>query len=117
MNIDPDTVFTALAHPLRLRALLLLEQERELCVCELTHALGVAQPMISRHLAQLRQAGLVQDRRQGLWIYYRLHDGLPEWARQVLTATVQGMAGQSPYRDDRAALAAMPNRPATACCA
>lgn len=117
MNIQPDTVFTALAHPLRLRALLLLEQESELCVCELTHALGVAQPMISRHLAQLRQAGLVQDRRQGLWIYYRLHDGLPEWARQVLAATTQGMAGQSPYTDDRATLAAMPNRPGTACCA
>ncbi|MDZ7802703.1 metalloregulator ArsR/SmtB family transcription factor [Thiohalophilus sp.] len=116
MSIDADTLFNALAHPLRLRALLLLQQEGELCVCELTHALGVSQPMISRHLAQLRQAGVVSDRRRGLWVYYRLHDALPEWAQQVLTATSEGIAGQGIYAADRAALAAMPDRPEIACC-
>ena len=74
-----DTVFAILAHPLRLRALLLLQQKGELCVCELTHALGVSKPMTSRHLAQLRWDGLVSDRRQDLWGYYRLHDTLYEW--------------------------------------
>jgi ArsR family transcriptional regulator len=117
MNMIANTVFTALAHPLRLRALLLLQQEGELCVCELTHALGVSQPMISRHLAQLRRDGLVSDRRQGLWVYYRLHDALPEWTRQVLADTADGVAGQAPYADDRAALSVMPNRPGSACCA
>jgi ArsR family transcriptional regulator len=117
MTTDADTMFTALAHPLRLRALLLMQQEGELCVCELTHALGVSQPMISRHLAQLREGGVVSDRRQGLWVYYRLHDALPGWARQVLAATAEGVAGQVPYADDRAALSAMPNRPGAACCA
>jgi ArsR family transcriptional regulator len=117
MNISADVLFTALAHPLRLRALLLLQQEGELCVCELTHALGASQPMISRHLAQMRQNGLVSDRRQGLWVYYRLHDALPEWARQVLAGTAEGVAGRAPYADDRAALSAMPNRPGAACCA
>jgi len=117
MMIDADSLFSALAHPLRLRALLLLQQEGELCVCELTHVLDVSQPMISRHLAQLRQAGLVSDRRQGLWVYYRLHPALPEWVQQVLAVTAEGVAGQTPYTDDRAALAAMPNRPGTACCA
>ena len=67
MNIPADTVFTALAHPLRLRALLLLHEEGELYVCELTHVLDVSQPMISRHLAQLRRNGLVNDCRQGQW--------------------------------------------------
>jgi len=117
MNITADTVFTALAHPLRLRALLLLHEESELCVCELTHALDVSQPMISRHLAQLRRDGLVSDRRQGLWVYYRLHDALPAWARQVLADTAAGVADQTPYADDRAALSVMPNRPGSACCA
>ncbi|MFN2286748.1 MAG: ArsR/SmtB family transcription factor [Chromatocurvus sp.] len=112
----PDTLFTALAHPLRLRTLLLLWQEGELCVCEMAHALGVSQPMLSRHLAQLRQGGLVCDRRRGLWVYYRLDDALPDWARQVLATTAQGVAAQAPFPDDRAALAAMPNRPATADC-
>lgn len=117
MKFDADTLFSALAHPLRLRALLLLQQEGELCVCELTHVLAVSQPMISRHLAQLRQTGLVSDRRQGLWVYYRLHADLPEWAQQVLAVTAEGVAGQTPYADDRASLAAMPNRPGRACCA
>jgi ArsR family transcriptional regulator len=116
MNINADTVFTTLAHPLRLRALLLLHQESELCVCELTHALGVSQPMISRHLAQMRQNGLVSDRRQGLWVYYRLHDALPGWARQVIADTAAGVAGEAPYADDRAALSVMSNRPEKACC-
>ncbi|SCZ67539.1 ArsR/SmtB family transcription factor [Thiohalomonas denitrificans] len=116
MNIDADTFFAALAHPLRLRALLLLHQEGELCVCELTYALGVSQPMISRHLGHLRQGGLVSDRRQGLWVYYCLAADLPKWSRQVLAATAKGLAGQAPYNEDRAALASMPNRPGSACC-
>lgn len=117
MNITADTVFTTLAHPLRLRALLLLYQEGELCVCELTHALGVSQPMISRHLAQMRQNGLVSDRRHGLWVYYRLYDALPDWAEQVLAHTADGVANETPYADDHAALSVMPNRPGSACCA
>lgn len=117
MTISTDTVFTALTHPLRLRTLLLLQQEGELCVCELIHALGVSQPMISRHLAQLRQGGLVEDRRQGQWIYYRLHDALPNWVQQVLNATAEGVANESPFAEDRAALTSMPNRPGAACCA
>ena len=117
MNITADSVFSALSHPLRLRALLLLHEEGDLCVCELTHALGASQPMISRHLAQLRRDGLVSDRRQGLWVYYRLHDELPTWVRQVLRDTAKGVAGEAPYADDRAALASMPNRPDRTCCA
>jgi ArsR family transcriptional regulator len=116
MHLTADSFFTALAHPLRLRALLLIRQEGEVCVCELTHCFGVAQPLVSRHLAQLREAGLVLDRREGVWIHYRLHPDLPAWAAQVLAATAEGLAGSSPHRDDRAVLAAMPNRP-TRCCA
>ncbi|MFO8026005.1 metalloregulator ArsR/SmtB family transcription factor [Thiohalophilus sp.] len=117
MSLEAESFYAALAHPLRLRALLLLQQEGELCVCELTHALGVSQPMISRHLAQLRQSGVVGDRRQGLWVYYRLHEALPAWASQVLAATADGVADQSPYDDDRQALAGMVDRPGNACCA
>lgn len=116
MKFTPETLFTALAHPLRLRMLLLLQQEGELCVCELTHTLDVSQPMISRHLALLRLGGLVSDRRQGLWVYYRLDNVLPEWAQQVLQATAEGVAGQAPYADDRRVLSLMPNRPGAACC-
>jgi len=117
MNLNPDAFFSALAHPLRLRALLLLLTEGELCVCELTHALDASQPMVSRHLAQLRAAGIADDRRQGLWIYYRLHPELPDWARSALDATAAGLADDSPFAADRAALEGMPDRPGTRCCA
>ncbi len=117
MNINTEQFFNALSHPLRLRSLLLMQSEGELCVCELMHALGVSQPMISRHLAHLREWQIVSDRRQGLWVYYRLNDAMPEWIKQVLTATSEGVVTQSPYSEDRNALTEMPNRPSAACCA
>lgn len=117
MKILTDVFFAALAHPLRLRVFMLLQQEGELCVCELTHALKVSQPMVSRHLAQLRDMGLVADRRQGQWIYYRLSPELPEWACQVLADTLKGIAKDTPFAEDRKLLKSMPNRPGVSCCA
>jgi len=101
----------------RLRSLMLMLAEGELCVCELTHALGLSQPKISRHLAQLRQVGLVQDRRAGQWIHYRLHDELPEWALAVLEAVSQSTGTSQPYVQDHLMLKDMPNRPGASCCA
>lgn len=116
MSISAEAFFAALAHDLRLRLLVLLQQEGELCVCELTHAMGAAQPTVSRHLAELRRIGLVSGRRQGQWIYYRIHPDLPEWARRVIAATVLGIGAQSPHTEDRAALETMSDRPASRCC-
>lgn len=110
-------VFSALAHSTRLRCLLLLLAHDELCVCELTHAIGAAQPNISRHLAQLREAGLVTDRREGLWIHYRINPELPQWTRNVLRETVLGVKRMAPYVDDLTALKSMPNRPGAPRCA
>ena len=114
--ISADAFFSSLANKLRLRLVILLQQEGELCVCELTHAVGAAQPTVSRHLAELRRAGLVAGRRQGLWIYYRLHPELPDWAKRVIAATVLGVAVQAPYTEDRRALETMSGRPALNCC-
>lgn len=94
-----------------------MQQEGELCVCELTHALDLSQPKVSRHLATLRDAGVVSDRRQGQWVYYRIHPDLPAWASQVIDTTAGEVAGLSPFRDDLASLRDMPNRPGAACCA
>jgi ArsR family transcriptional regulator len=115
--ITPPDFFAALANDTRLRSLILLSRQPELCVCELTHALGLSQPHISRHLAQLREAGLVSDRREGVWVYYRINRELPAWALHVLEQTAAGVASGAPFRDDAAALAEMPNRPGAARCA
>ena len=117
MVLNPDSLFSALANEIRLRCLLLLQQQGELCVCELTHALGLSQPMVSRHLAVLRDAGIVTDRRAAIWIYYSLNPALPDWARQVLAETARGAGDQQPYQADLACLRAMPNRPGAPCCA
>ncbi|WP_209262518.1 metalloregulator ArsR/SmtB family transcription factor [Thiorhodococcus minor] len=117
MTITPSTLFAALAHDIRLRCLMLLLRHDELCVCELTHATGAAQPHVSRHLAQLRELGLVADRRAGLWVHYRIHPELPAWVVAVLRETAAGVADQAPFTDDDQALSTMPNRPSAARCA
>lgn len=115
--MTPEQVFRAMSDLTRLRCLMLMQAEGELCVCELTHALDEIQPKISRHLAILRDSGIVSDRRQGQWIYYRIQADLPGWTQQVLAAGLEGARAQMPYCKDRERLSAMPNRPSNACCA
>ena len=86
--ITPTEVFKSLADETRVRAILLIAEQGELCVCELMCALGDSQPKISRHLAQLRSNGLLLDRRQGQWVYYRLNPSLPEWVQVMLRSAV-----------------------------
>jgi ArsR family transcriptional regulator len=87
--MSPVQFYKCLADETRLRCLLLIQQEGELCVCELTEALQEIQPKVSRHLAQLRKCGLLSDRRQGQWIFYQLNPILPEWATQVLSLSAE----------------------------
>jgi ArsR family transcriptional regulator, arsenate/arsenite/antimonite-responsive transcriptional repressor len=89
LMLDPVAFFKSLADDTRLRMLLLICREQELCVCELTAALDLSQPKVSRHLAQLRKVGLLLDRRQGQWVYYRLHNELAGWARTVIELSLQ----------------------------
>ncbi|OQX06575.1 MAG: transcriptional regulator [Thiothrix lacustris] len=96
-----ETFTKALADQTRLRILLLLVGKEELCVCELTQALELAQPKISRHLAVLRESGLLLDRKAGLWVYYRLHPELPCWALDVLENLRLGSEGEAPFHADR----------------
>lgn len=117
MNIKPTEVFSTLSHETRLRCVLLLLQHKELCVCELTHAIGAAQPHISRHLAHLRGTGLILDRREGLWIHYRINPELPAWVLSLIAETSHGVRDQTPYKDDHATLVEMPNRPGAPRCA
>jgi len=109
VSISSEHLFAALSHPLRLRLLLLLQHAagQKLCVRDLSQALGTSQPMISRHLAQLRQWGLVCNRRQGLWIYYRLQDDLPGWIRKILAAAAEGFAEETLYDGDFSTLTAV----------
>jgi len=91
-------LFKALADETRLRILNLIVH-REICVCQIVEALRLGQSKVSRHLAHLRNAGLVNDRREGLWIYYslapprgRLHEQVVEWLQGVKDEVPMGPA-------------------------
>ena len=80
-------VFKALSDPTRLRILGLL-LTGEVCVCHIYETLRISQPKASRHLAYLRAAGLVDARRDGLWMHYRL-SGLPDPILQSISEMVR----------------------------
>lgn len=87
--VSPDKFFKCMADETRLICLMLITQEKELCVCELTEALAASQPKVSRHLAQLRDCGLLKDRREGKWVFYSLHHDLPLWVTETITLVAQ----------------------------
>ena len=100
MNLNNETFFKMLSDNTRLRALMLMQRMGELCVCELTHALSLSQPKISRHLAQLREYKIVETRREGQWMYYQINPELPEWALSVLQQTLSGIGESEQFYDD-----------------
>ncbi|MEY2221105.1 metalloregulator ArsR/SmtB family transcription factor [Klebsiella variicola] len=87
MSLLPLQLFKNLADETRLGIVLLLKARGELCVCDLCTALAQSQPKISRHLAMLRESGLLLDRKQGKWVHYRLSPQMPAWAAQVIEQT------------------------------
>lgn len=114
--LNPAAVFKCLSDETRARATLLIAREGELCVCELVCALDDSQPKISRHLAQLRACGLLLDRRQGQWVYYKLNPELPAWVHTVLQTTLE--ANSDWLQGDSKRLHNMDDRPerVAACC-
>lgn len=85
------TLFKALGDETRLRMLWLLLNHRELCVCDFMEVLGVTQSKASRHLRNLFHAGLVSDRREGLWVYYSLRRFEAGLVRSSLRAIKAGL--------------------------
>lgn len=79
-------IFKALSDPTRIRIISLLQSGGELCVCDLMEALGLPQSTVSRHLAYLRNADLVDDERRGVWMYYRLPEETGQLTTKVLGA-------------------------------
>jgi ArsR family transcriptional regulator, arsenate/arsenite/antimonite-responsive transcriptional repressor len=82
-----EQLFKAMADQTRLRILALLAGG-EVCVCDIHETLRIPQPRASRHLAYLRRTGLVLDRKEGLWVYYRLADPDDPVLQTLLTAVV-----------------------------
>lgn len=79
---DELKLFKALSNETRLRIMVLLSQ-RELCVCHLEWALKLTQAKISRHLTVLKNANLVKDKREGLWVFYSLSKAKNELEKAI----------------------------------
>jgi ArsR family transcriptional regulator, arsenate/arsenite/antimonite-responsive transcriptional repressor len=113
--MTPESLFAVLSDPTRLRAVMLLQSAGEICVCEFTHAMGESQPKVSRHLAFMRDAGLVKARRQGTWMHYRLDLTATPWVEDIITATHNKIFDQLTFRNDLRKLKQMKRRPERAC--
>ena len=118
-----ETVFKALADKTRLRILALLGDD-EVCVCHIHDTFGLPQPTVSRHLAYLRRTKLVDARRDGVWIHYRVSQALDPVVRAVLDSAVHALTHVPTANKDRkqfqkafGAGRASEARPAVPCCA
>jgi ArsR family transcriptional regulator len=99
-NAGPAFVFKTLSDPTRLRLLNLLACG-ETCVCELTDTLRVVQPKVSRHLAHLKRAGLVEARREGKWMHYRWATHGDPLVRHVLAGLREWMEKDDQMNGER----------------
>lgn len=86
MNIDQlASQFKALSEPVRLRILYLLLEHDEVCVCDLVQSLSLTQSVVSRHLAYLKNNQLIESRREGTWVYYKIKNSQIDITEQLLT--------------------------------
>jgi ArsR family transcriptional regulator len=96
-------LFRALGDETRMRIVALLSHG-ELCVCHIETALELPQPKASRHLGVLKNAGVVEARRNGSWVYYRLAPQRDEPCRRQLEAVITGYASSQTMKRDLARL-------------
>jgi len=102
---QPAKIFKALGDETRLRLVsLLLQTDKEVCVCEMVDALELPQYQISRHLTILKNAGLLQPSRKGTWVYYRLDYEASPFLHDLLKMLGRHLK-QRTFRDDAAKLA------------
>ena len=95
-----EDVFKALADKTRLRILGLLGNN-EVCVCHIHDTLSLPQPTVSRHLAYLRRSGLVDTRRDGVWMHYKISQSLDPVIRAVVAAAVDALKKVPAATQDR----------------
>ena len=94
-------IFKALGDETRLRIMALLVDGRELCVCDIMAALELPQSTVSRHLSYLRNSGLVDDRRHGVWMYYTINRERLEHAATIFDLLTTMLSELDQAAEDR----------------
>jgi len=104
----------ALSDPIRLRIIILLQAEGELCVCDLMAVLGLPQSTVSRHLAYLKRSCWVDTRREGVWMYYSLSRESCTICKEMLQTLKRHASILPDAESDRTVLATfLKNKPST----
>ena len=104
LDVQPlARLFRALGDPTRVRIVALLVHG-ELCVCHLETALGLTQPNASRQLGILKAAGVVDSRREGTWVYYKVSTQAHATVARVLAVLTKAFGAETTIRADHARL-------------
>jgi ArsR family transcriptional regulator, arsenate/arsenite/antimonite-responsive transcriptional repressor len=99
-DVEMERFFRALADRTRLRLINMIADD-DVCVCFFVEILGLSQPVISRHLAYLRRAGLVRARREGKWMHYRIVQPADLHAAEVLAGVRNWLASDPEMQRER----------------
>ena len=105
--LDTTSLFAVLNSETRQRILRLLATNGEMCVCEVVDVLGIGQPSVSKAFGTLKSGGLVIDRREANWTWYRLSPDQPPWVAQVMQATLDQLGTSALCRRDQAGFEAL----------
>ena len=112
-RLTMDDFFKVLADETRLRCLAIIFEHREVCVCELIHALKLPQSKISRHLSIMKLNNIVNQRRQGQWVLYSMHPELSAFKKSIIQTTIKELKKQDRFIKDNKKLIEMCDRPET----
>ena len=93
------TAVKAIGDPNRVRIISIL-YNRELCVCQITKMLNLAPSTVSKHLFILRQARLIEDRKEGRWMYYRLPDKPNDLTKKIISLIQESIADDIQMKSD-----------------
>lgn len=117
MHIEKTKVFAALSNQIRLRCIYLLATHEEICVCDFVDTLEISQPAASKALSNLKSVGLISDRREANWVYYRLNAELPGWLVKILDGLVIGLTDDKVFVADKKRCNRLVARPRQLTCA
>jgi len=93
-------IIKALADESRIRIICLLKFKKDLCVCEITSIIGLAQPTISSHLKLLENAGLIESYKDGLWVNYNIAGNIDSFSGQFIQALYKNLGNDRQIKTD-----------------
>ena len=94
-------IIKALSDENRIRIVCLLKYKRDLCVCEITEIIGLAQPTISSHLKLLENAGLIESYKNGLWVNYNIGSSLDSFSAEFIETLYKNLKNDKQIKIDK----------------